>query len=447
MAGLSGWKFSSQSCCGVSADVSAISTGSAGGSGAAAAGAFFGAGFFGAAAFAFGAAFLAGAAALAFAAGFFAAAPFLAAAGFAAADLPAFAFATGVDFFAGLDFDFALPFFFDLPAMASAYQSPSVECRERMILVTGSAGHLGEAVVRTLRAQGRRVRGVDLRATPWTDLVGSVADPEVAAACMDGVDAVIHAATLHKPHVATHSRQAFVDTNVSGTLQLLEAAAAAGGRVRAFLYTSTTSAFGDALVPPPAAPAAWITEDVVPVPKNIYGVTKRAAEDLCQLAHRNQRLPCLVLRTSRFFPEEDDNPEAAAAFSPDELKASEYLYRRVDVEDVVGAHLVALDRAAAIGFGTYIISATTPLLREDCAELRRDAAAAVRRRVPEYERIYERLGWRMLPSIDRVYDNTRAREQLGWRPKHDFSSVLARVRDTGDIRSELARAIGAKGYH
>ena len=316
-----------------------------------------------------------------------------------------------------------------------------------MILVTGSAGHLGEALVRTLRASGRSVRGVDLRPTPCTDVVGSVADPDVAAACMDGVDAVIHAATLHKPHVATHTRQAFVDTNISGTLRLLEAAAAAGGRIRAFVYTSTTSAFGDALVPPPGAPAAWISEDVAPVPKNIYGVTKRAAEDLCQLAHRNQGVPCLVLRTSRFFPEEDDSPQAASAYTPDELKASEYLYRRVDVEDVVGAHLVALERAGAIGFGVYIISATTPLVRSDCAELRRDAPAVVRRRVPEYEAVYARLGWRMLPSIDRVYDNTRAREQLGWRPLHDFSSVLARVRDTGDVRSALAKQIGAKGYH
>ena len=316
-----------------------------------------------------------------------------------------------------------------------------------MILVTGSAGHLGEALVRTLRESGRPVRGVDLRPTPFTDLVGSVADPEVAAACMDGVEAVIHAATLHKPHVATHTRQAFVDTNITGTLRLLEAAAAAGGRIRAFVYTSTTSAFGDALVPPPGAPAAWITEDVVPVPKNIYGVTKRAAEDLCQLAHRNQRLPCLVLRTSRFFPEEDDSPEAASAFAPDELKTSEYLYRRVDVEDVVSAHLAALECAAAIGFGVYIVSATTPLLREDCAELRRDAPAAVRRRVPAYDAIYAKLGWRMLPSIDRVYDNTRAREQLGWRPQHDFSTVLQRVRDTGDVRSPLAKQIGAKGYH
>lgn len=314
-----------------------------------------------------------------------------------------------------------------------------------MILVTGSAGHLGEALMRTLRAAGRSARGVDILRSEWTEVVGSVADPGVVERAMDRVTQVIHAATLHKPHVATHTRQAFVDTNITGTLQLLEAATRAG--VTAFLYTSTTSAFGDALVPPEGAPAAWISEAVVPVPKNIYGVTKVAAEDLCQLAHRNQGLACLVLRTSRFFPEEDDNPAARDAYAPDNLKATEYLYRRVDVEDVVSAHLAALERAPAIGFGRYIISAPTPLQRDDVAELRRDAPAVMRRRAPEWEAIYERLGWRMLPSIDRVYDSTKARAELGWRPRHDFAAVLARARETGDIRSELAKTIGAKGYH
>ena len=128
---------------------------------------------------------------------------------------------------------------------------------------------------------------------------------------MRGVQAVFHAATLHKPHVATHSRQDFVDTNITGTLNLLEEAATAG--VESFVFTSTTSVFGDALVPPAGAPAAWVTEDVTPVPKNIYGVTKAAAEDLCQLFHRNQGLACIVLRTSRFFPEEDDNKGGAGS--------------------------------------------------------------------------------------------------------------------------------------
>src|SRR5262249_32957574 len=161
----------------------------------------------------------------------------------------------------------------------------------------GSAGHLGEALVRTLTGMKRDVVGLDIRESPFTTHIGSVADRDFVRRCMKGVRTVFHPATLHKPHVATHSRQDFIDTNLTGTLNLLEEAVAAG--VEAFIFTSTTSVFGDAMNPPPGAPAAWITEDVVPVPKNIYGATKAAAEDLCQLFHRNQGLPCLVLRTSR----------------------------------------------------------------------------------------------------------------------------------------------------
>ena len=315
----------------------------------------------------------------------------------------------------------------------------------RTILVTGSAGHLGEALVRTLRAAGRPVRGLDRVASPFTDVVGSITDRALVASAMRDAGAVIHTATLHKPHVATHTRQEFVDTNLTGTLNLLEEAVRAG--VTGFLFTSTTSTFGDALQPPEGEPAAWITEAVVPVPKNIYGVTKVAAEDLCQLAHRNQQLACLILRTSRFFPEADDNPSAREAFADANLKANEFLHRRLDVEDTVDAHLCALERVQAIGFGRYIISATTPFTRDDVGELRRDAPAVVDRRVPEWRAIYERLGWRMTPSIDRVYDNARARDELGWRPRHDFRSILERVAATGDIRSALARSIGMKGYH
>jgi len=315
----------------------------------------------------------------------------------------------------------------------------------QLTLVTGSAGHLGEAVVRTLRAAGRPVRGIDIVASPFTDLVGSITDPAFVERGMAGVSDVVHAATLHKPHVATHSRQQFIDVNITGTLQLLEAAVAAG--VRSFVYTSTTSTFGDALVPPEGEPAVWITEDVAPVPKNIYGVTKVAAEDLCQLAHRNQGLACLVLRTSRFFPEPDDDPAARAAYPDANRQANEFLHRRIDIEDVVDAHLCALERAPALGFGRYIVSATTPLLRDDLAALRRDAPSVLSRRVPGWAARYAQLGWRMAPSIDRVYDNARARADLGWAPRHDFVTVVARAFDTGDIRSPMARAIGIKGYH
>jgi UDP-glucose 4-epimerase len=313
------------------------------------------------------------------------------------------------------------------------------------LLITGSSGHLGEALMRTLAGGPHETVGVDIVPSPFTSIIGSIADRAVADACMRGADAVLHTATLHKPHVATHTRQDFVDTNITGTLNLLEAAVR--NNVRSFVFTSTTSTFGDALTPPRGAPAAWITEDVVPKPKNIYGTTKVAAEDLCQLFHRNESLPCLVLRTSRFFPEEDDVAERRSAFEDENLKVNEFLYRRVDLEDVVSAHLLALQKAAEIGFGKFIITATTPFAREDAGELGVDAVAVMRRRMPEFEPIYAAKGWRMLPTLDRVYDNGRARHMLGWEPRYDFSRVLRDVAAGIDPRSEVARLVGSKGYH
>lgn len=313
------------------------------------------------------------------------------------------------------------------------------------ILVTGSSGHLGEALVRTLQADGHKVIGVDIVPSPFTNQLGSLTDRAHVRQCMAGVEAVLHTATLHKPHVATHIYQDFVDTNITGTLHLLEEAVLAG--VGAFVFTSTTSTFGNALTPPAGAPAAWITEDVAPIPKNIYGVTKTAAEDLCQLFHRKRGLPCIVLRTSRFFQEEDDQEQTRQAYPDANAKANEYLYRRVDIADVVSAHQLALTRAAALGFGRYIISATTPFTRADLTEMRDDAPAVVRRLFPDYEAAYAQQGWRMFPSIERVYVNERARQALGWRPRYDFQHVLDCLRDGTDPRSPLAQLVGSKAYH
>jgi nucleoside-diphosphate-sugar epimerase len=262
---------------------------------------------------------------------------------------------------------------------------------------------------------------------------------------MRGVQAVLHAATLHKPHVATHGRQDFVDTNITGTLNLLEEAVAAG--VPAFVYTSTTSVFGGALMPPAGAPAAWVTEEISPIPKNIYGVTKAAAEDLCQLFHRNNALACIVLRTSRFFPEPDDDKAVREAYADDNIKANEYLFRRVDIEDVVSAHLLAAEQAPTVGFRRYIVSATTPFSPDDLPELRTDAARIARRYVPDYQKEYARRGWKMVPGIDRVYVNGRARRELGWQPRYDFKLIIDRLRAGEDIKSPLARLVGSKGYH
>jgi nucleoside-diphosphate-sugar epimerase len=200
-------------------------------------------------------------------------------------------------------------------------------------------------------------------------------------------------------------------------------------------------------VPPAGAPATWVTEDLTPIPKNIYGVTKAAAEELCQLFHRNNGPACIVLRTSRFFPEEDDNKAVRDAYADDNIKANEFLFRRVDVEDVVSAHLLAAERAPAVGFRRYIISATTPFSPDDLQDLRAHAPRAAARRVPGYEAEYARRGWKMVPGIDRVYVNERARNELGWQPRYDFQFIIDRLQAGEDARSPLARLVGSKGYH
>ena len=299
--------------------------------------------------------------------------------------------------------------------------------------------------MRTLGSQGHEAVGLDLLPSPFTRRVGSIADRAFVRRCVDGVDAVLHTATLHKPHVATHSKQDFIDTNVSGTLNLLEEAVAAG--VTAFVFTSTTSAFGAALTPPADAPAAWIDETVRSVPKNIYGVTKTAAEDLCELFHRKHGLNVIVLRTSRFFPEEDDSSAVRQGFADVNAKANEFLFRRVDLEDAVSAHVVAMAQAAEIGFGRYIISATTPFARDDMAALRAHPSAVVADRFADYAETYRARGFSMFPSIDRVYVNEKALAELGWKPAYDFGRILEQIAGSMPIGSDLARVVGIKGYH
>jgi NAD(P)-dependent dehydrogenase (short-subunit alcohol dehydrogenase family) len=65
-------------------------------------------------------------------------------------------------------------------------------------LVTGSAGHLGEALVRVLRERGETVLGFDLKPSAHTEIVASLIDRDQMAPAVTGVDHVLHTATLHK---------------------------------------------------------------------------------------------------------------------------------------------------------------------------------------------------------------------------------------------------------
>jgi nucleoside-diphosphate-sugar epimerase len=295
------------------------------------------------------------------------------------------------------------------------------------VLLTGSSGWLGRFLAPRLRAAGRLVTGLDIVPGPETQVLGSVADRSTVERAFKehGIEAVVHAGALHKPDILRFPTQAFVDVNVAGTLNLLEAAVAAGHD--RFVMTSTTSLMISQAIRAEAGPAAvWLDEATGPLaPRNIYGVTKLAAEGLCRLHQAEHGLNCIVLRTARFFPEDDDTHLEP---SGQNLKANEFLHRRLTVGDAAEAHLAALERAPAIGFGTYIIAAPTPFERSDAAALKQDAAAVVARYFPDAPDLYARRGWRLPASIGRVYDAGLAERELGFRCRTDFGAVLEALR-------------------
>lgn len=299
------------------------------------------------------------------------------------------------------------------------------------ILVTGAAGWLGRHLIACLREAGHAPVGFDPAPSPWTDIVGDVADRTAVDAAFDAhrFDGVIHAGALHKPDIARYPQQAFIDVNVSGTLNLLEAASARGAA--RFVFTSTTSLMISKAIRDARGDAAiWLDETAGPLePRNIYGVTKLAAEGLCRQHHQERALSVVILRTARFFPEDDDTIDA---ISGPNLKANELLNRRASVDDMARAHLLALESAPEIGFGLFLVSAPTPFERSDALLLKADAAAAVRRRFPDAAALYARAGWRLPASLDRVYDASLITRALGFRYATTFETMLTALRDGAD---------------
>ncbi|MEX1993302.1 MAG: NAD(P)-dependent oxidoreductase [Steroidobacteraceae bacterium] len=276
------------------------------------------------------------------------------------------------------------------------------------VLVTGSSGRIGGAIAARLSLR-HQVTGYDLRPGPLTGVIGDVCDTTLLAAQCVGVDAVVHTAALHVPDLAARSAEDFREINVLATRRLLEACGELG--IRRFVYTSTTSLYGDALLPDSGA-AVWVTEDLAPRPRDIYDETKLAAEAACRTAAQNG-LPCISLRMSRCFPEE---PRLLAIYR---------LYRGVDANDVAQAHELALGAAHA-GFQAYNVSAPQPFAIADCRRLLTEADAVVQERFAWAPAEFARRGWLLPRSIDRVYVVDKAITALGYRPVHDFASLFRR---------------------
>lgn len=275
------------------------------------------------------------------------------------------------------------------------------------IVLTGSSGRIGRAIFGALCGQ-HEIIGIDRSPFSTTYVVGDFANEMLLRSALDRADAVIHTAALHAPHVGTLPNEEFQRINVEGTRLIAREAIAAG--VKRFVFTSTTALYGYAVS---LSSCTWIDEDTPPLPKSIYHRTKLEAENVLE-EMAGPEFSVRVLRMSRSFPE------------PGDVMAAYRLHRGIDARDVADAHAAALSNGGT-HFQRYIVSAASPFVMQDCESLSIDAASAIRRRVPDLAAEFDRRGWSLPRTIDRVYDSSRAENGLGWQSLFSFDEVLAQM--------------------
>lgn len=195
----------------------------------------------------------------------------------------------------------------------------------RPILVTGGAGFIGSHVCDALLAQGRSVRCFDNFATgnranvahlagrPGFELFeGDIRDGAQVAAAMQGVASVVHLAALGSVPRSIADPLASHTTNLTGFLQVLEAARIQG--VRRFVYASSSSVYGD-------SPELPKSEDRVGRPLSPYAVTKAGNEAYAGVYARLHGLTTVGLRFFNVFGERQDPDGPYAAAIPRFIKA------------------------------------------------------------------------------------------------------------------------------
>lgn len=274
------------------------------------------------------------------------------------------------------------------------------------VLVTGSAGRVGRAIYIKLM-QKYNVIGVDKIPCSTADVIGDIRDTELIEKALKNVEVIIHSAALHAPHVGLVPDSEFQSINVEATEKLALAGVRAG--VKHFVFTSTTALYGYSSTP--KGVAGWVNEQVTPQPKSIYHESKICAEKKLEDISSLFQLPVTVLQMSRCFPE------------PVDFMTVFRMTRGVDVRDVANAHLCAVEKRLN-GFNRFIISGATPFSQKDCESLYSNADSVIRRQCPEIVVVFEKRGWKLPKSLDRVYDSSAAQEKLGWYPKYGFESVV-----------------------
>ena len=169
------------------------------------------------------------------------------------------------------------------------------------VLITGAGGTLGTRLAPLLAESGHEPVLLDIHPlqTPYDFVPGDVRRPQDVQAAMGGVEYVIHLAAILGTQAAT--AQEFYDINLTGTFNVWEAAAEAG--VRGLVFSSSMSVYKPHDQPLRTDAVTLVTEDMPAQPRDLYGYTKAAGEQMCRLYARSHGIPSIGLRYGMFSPE------------------------------------------------------------------------------------------------------------------------------------------------
>jgi UDP-glucose 4-epimerase len=299
-------------------------------------------------------------------------------------------------------------------------------------LVTGGAGFIGSHIVRKLLSEGWAVRVLDDLSTGHAEnlaevadaiefVPGSIVDAPLVERCVKDCDTVFHlAARASVPRSVAHPFEAN-EANVTGTLVLLLAARDAG--VRRFVYSSSSSAYGD-------TPTLPKVETMPTQPLSPYAVSKLAAEHYCSCFANVYGLETISLRYFNVFgPRQDPNSAYAAAIPAfvsrmvadqppiiygDGEQSRDFCY----IDNVVAANWQAANAEQLKGEVVNIACGERTTLNEIVAMINRHLGKQI---APEYHDQRPGDVRHSLASVE------AARAAIGYVPQVMFAEGLARA--------------------
>ncbi|AEH50231.1 SDR family oxidoreductase [Pseudothermotoga thermarum] len=295
------------------------------------------------------------------------------------------------------------------------------------VLVTGGAGFIGSHLVDVLLQQGHKVVVVDNLSAGKIDNLNraalfyqqSIQDSEMMERVfqLHKFDYVFHLAAQASVSVSVKEPSTDAQTNILGTIVLLEKSAKYG--VKKFIFSSTGGAIYGEDVPIPTP------ETVEPRPISPYGIAKRSAEMYLEFFKREYNLDYVSLRYGNVYgPRQDPNGEAGvvAIFTARMLKNEdviifgdgEYVRDYVYVKDVVQANLLAMkDGVSGVyNIGTGIGTTVNQLFK-------------MLARLTGYQKQPVYAPPRKGDLRKSILDPTKAKNELGWSPQTNLEEGLA----------------------